>query len=56
MIRHLEKLRIGAIEHLEFMAEECGRRAHSLALSNYRDVENVHSSGVLSLDLDVDGR
>ncbi|XP_034252372.1 DNA excision repair protein ERCC-8-like [Thrips palmi] len=56
MIRQLEKIRIGAIEHLEFMAEECGRRARNLTLSNYRDVENIHTSGVLSLDLDVDGR
>lgn len=56
MIRDLEKFRIGALDPLQFKTSESYKRARNLVLSNHRDVENVHSSGVLSLDLDADGR
>lgn len=56
MIKELEKYRIGVIDPQHFMVMESHKRARNLTLSNHRDVENVHSSGVLTLDLDAEGR
>lgn len=56
MIHRLEKLQTGTLDPFHFRVSESCKRARNLALSNHRDVENVHSSGVLSLDLDADGR
>lgn len=56
MITQLEKVRVGAIDSLQFMNAESSWRARNLALSKHRDVQNVHSAGVNTLDLDADGR
>ena len=56
MIRQLEQFRAGSIDSLQFMVAESSRRAQNLALSKHRDVQNVHSAGINTLDLDADGR
>ncbi|KAK3913940.1 DNA excision repair protein ERCC-8 [Frankliniella fusca] len=56
MIRELENLRIGITDPLLFKSSEAYKRAKNLALSSHRDVENICSSGVRTLDLDAEGR
>lgn len=57
MLRCLEGVRNGTVNPESLYTAECTKRAFSLELSKYGDVERGHSGGVNALDIEVvDGR
>ncbi|XP_067005408.2 DNA excision repair protein ERCC-8 [Anabrus simplex] len=52
MLRFLEDFRTGIVEPKTLITAETSKRSYNLELSKHRDVENVFTAGVNSLDID----
>lgn len=53
MIRFLEDVRTGVVDPRSLVSVESTKRSYNLQLSRHRDVENAHTAGVNSLDVDA---
>lgn len=57
MLKLLDAVKAGTLEPVSLKYTESSRRAGSLELSKYRDVERIHKGGVNAIDIeDIEGR